>query len=264
MSDFDEARPISRSVWILAAAGAVAIHAGGIALALASMQPDEAEQNLGAPAIEIGVELTTPRLDPTGLPVGPDTEASIASPAMVEQEKVVKQTDLPKAAPTETDDPEQVVTLNDTKQPPDDDPRPASQESHASTQTVAAEETATPTIENAVQAPRSVAPAPGTGETARRDVVTWQRELAAHFNKYKSYPPDRSMQRAEVIVSFVLDRTGHIVATSIVKGSGDPSFDEAALAMLQRADPVPAPPPLVADQGLAFSLPVIFHVKGPH
>ena len=32
--------------------------------------------------------------------------------------------------------------------------------------------------------------------------------------------------------------------------------------MLQRADPVPAPPPLVADEGLAFSLPVIFHVKG--
>ena len=110
---------------------------------------------------------------------------------------MVEQTDLPKAAPTETDDPDRVVTLDDTKSRTTTIPSRFA-ESHASTQTVAAEETATPAIENAVQAPRSVAPAPGTGETARRDVVTWQQELAAHFNKYKSYPPDRSMQRAEV------------------------------------------------------------------
>jgi periplasmic protein TonB len=32
--------------------------------------------------------------------------------------------------------------------------------------------------------------------------------------------------------------------------------------MLQRSDPVPAPPPLVADDGLTFSLPVIFQAKG--
>jgi TonB family protein len=46
-----------------------------------------------------------------------------------------------------------------------------------------------------------------------------------------------------------------------VKGSGDPVFDEAALAMLHRSDPVPAPPPLIADEGLSFTLPVVFRVK---
>jgi outer membrane biosynthesis protein TonB len=39
-------------------------------------------------------------------------------------------------------------------------------------------------------------------------------------------------------------------------------FDEAALAMIHRSDPVPPPPPLVADEGLSFTLPVIFRVKG--
>ena len=34
----------------------------------------------------------------------------------------------------------------------------------------------------------SVAPSPGTAESARRDKVTWQKELAAHFNKFKRYP----------------------------------------------------------------------------
>ena len=55
---------------------------------------------------------------------------------------------------------------------------------------------------------------------------------------------------------------GHVLSTSIVKGSGDVAFDEAALAMVRRSDPVPQPPPLVADEGLNFTLPVIFRVKG--
>ena len=32
--------------------------------------------------------------------------------------------------------------------------------------------------------------------------------------------------------------------------------------MIKRSDPVPQPPPLVADEGLNFTLPVIFRVKG--
>jgi periplasmic protein TonB len=53
-----------------------------------------------------------------------------------------------------------------------------------------------------------------------------------------------------------------VISKLIVKGSGDPSFDAAALDMLQRSDPVPPPPPpLVADEGLSFRLPVIFQVK---
>ena len=99
------------------------------------------------------------------------------------------------------------------------------------------------------------------GESAVRQRATWEKELAAHFNRFKRYPSDRVMQSAEVIVGFVLDRIGHVVSARIIKGSGDASFDEAALAMLQRADPVPAPPPLVADEDLTFSVPVDFRAK---
>jgi periplasmic protein TonB len=70
------------------------------------------------------------------------------------------------------------------------------------------------------------------------------------------------MQPAEVVVNFALDRMGHVVSWRVVKSSGDAAFDAAALAMLQRSDPVPPPPPLVADEGLTFTMPVIFHVKG--
>jgi periplasmic protein TonB len=260
MSAAELPRHLSPPVWIAAALAAVAIHAGGVALALASMQPDSAV-DLGAPGIEIGIELVSPHLDPTDAPVGPDTEAAAAAPAIVEQKAVIEPNDLPKAVPTETDDPERVVAPEETKKPKEDEPKIATVQASPSTESIAAEETATPTVETAPEAPRSVAPAPGTGESALRERQSWQKELAAHFNKYKRYPSDRTMQAAEVVVSFELDRAGNVLSTKIVKGSGDVSFDDAAIGMLRRASPVPQPPPLVADEGLAFTLPVIFRVK---
>src|SRR5438270_98134 len=128
--------------------------------------------------------------------------------------------------------------------------------------TVAAEATATPSSDNIPQAARSVAPALGTGDTARRIRATWQKELVAHLDKHKRYPAGRTLKSAEIVVGFALDRKGHVLSASIVKGSGDTAFDEAALAMIRRSDPVPQPPPVIADEGLNFTLPVIFRIKG--
>jgi protein TonB len=86
--------------------------------------------------------------------------------------------------------------------------------------------------------------------------------LVAHLDKHKRYPAERQQKTAEIVVSFAIDRLGHVLSTSIVKGSGDTAFDEAALAMVRRSDPLPPPPPLIADDGLSFTLPVIFRVKG--
>ena len=99
-------------------------------------------------------------------------------------------------------------------------------------ESVAAEATATPSTEAIPEGPRSVAPAQGTGESARRVRATWQKELLAHLDKHKRYPAERSQKSAEILVSFALDRMGHVLSTSIVKGSGDAAFDQAALAMV--------------------------------
>jgi TonB family protein len=162
----------------------------------------------------------------------------------------------------ETDNPDRLVTPNDSNKPKEDDTRIAAVQTNASTESLAAEATATPSSEAIKQGPRSVAPAQGTGESAQRLRVTWQKELIAHLDKHKRYPAQRSQKSAEILVSFALDRMGHVLSTGIVKGSGDAAFDEAALAMVRRSDPVPQPPPLIADEGLNFTLPVIFKVKG--
>jgi TonB family protein len=226
------------------------------------MQTDDPDDSLGAPAIEIGLEMMAPRQEVTDLPPGPDTDASVASPALAEQQAEVKDTDLPKAVPTETEEPDRVVTTNDVKEPEKEEQKVAAVQTQASQESVAAEATATPSSEAIPEGPRSVAPASGTGESARRMRATWTKQLIAHLDKHKRYPAERQQKTAEIVVSFVLDRTGHVLSTSIAKGSGDTAFDQAALAMVRRSDPVPQPPPLVADEGLNFTLPVIFRVKG--
>jgi TonB family protein len=92
--------------------------------------------------------------------------------------------------------------------------------------------------------------------------MTWQKELLAHLDKFKRYPAERSQKSAEILITMTLDRTGHVVSANISRGSGDDAFDHAALAMVERASPVPPPPPLISDEGLDFSLPVIFRKSG--
>jgi protein TonB len=262
MTELDTGRNTSQLQWLIAGLCALALHVGGAAFALAHLQTDVSDDDLGAPAIEIGLELASPRREATDLPPGPESDAAVASPALAEQKAEVKETDLPKDTPTETEDPDRVVTPNEAKKPVEEDAKIAAVQTQASQESIAAEATATPSSENIPEGPRSVAPAQGTGESAQRVRATWQRELMAHLDKHKRYPTAHALKSAEILVSFVLDRMGHVLSTSVVKGSGDPAFDEAAMAMLKRSDPVPQPPPLVADEGLNFTLPVIFRVKG--
>jgi protein TonB len=262
MSDLEtEPRP-SRRLWILAAVGALALHLGCGALAIAHLQEAESEDSLGANAIEIGLEFASPRREVTDLPPGPDADASVAAPALAEQKAEVEETELPKDVPTEADEADRVVTPDESNKPKEEDSKIAAVQTSASTESVASEATAMPSSEAIPEGPRSIAPAIGSGETARRMRATWQKELVAHLDKHKRYPAARSQKSAEILVSFALDRMGHVLSATIIKGSGDAAFDEAALGMLKRSDPVPQPPPLVADEGLKFTLPVIFRVKG--
>jgi protein TonB len=261
MSNFVSSQGVSPRMWALAALGAVTIHVGCVALALNYMREDDPEDALGAPAIEIGVEMLAPRIDPTDLPPGPDVEASVASPQIVEQREIIEPADLPHAMPTESEDPDRVVSPIETNKPKNDDPNIPSVPAIPSVESITAEATAPPSSEIVQESTRSVNPVQGTGESPDRVRATWQKELIAHFNRHKRYPTNRAAQTAEILVNFIIDETGRVTSSSIVKGSGDTSFDEAALAMIRRSDPVPRPPSLVAQEGLNFTLPVIFRAK---
>ena len=252
---FDEPfRPLPRT-WVIGAVGALALHVAGGALVFGYMRDKSVD--LGVPGLVIDVELTAPRRAPNDLPVGPDTEA------------------LARASWTKTGDAEKTICESCADRPTMRGERLArgrgaaggsGPEDHGGASrpinpSVAAEETAIPSVATARESVASRTPSPGTGESALRERVTWQKELAAHFDKYKRYPEDGAARSAEVVVNFVLDDVGHIVTSRVVKSSGDLVFDDAALSMLRRSDPVPPPPPLVASAGLSFTMPVVFHVK---
>src|SRR6202047_3082532 len=211
MPDLDTEQKPSRRLWILAAVGALALHIGGAALAIAHLRSDDVDDSLGAPAIEIGLEMMSPHLEPTDLPPGPDADASVASPALAEQKTEVKETELPKEVPTEAEDPDRVEAPNDSKKPHQDGPQVAAVETSASAESVAAEATAMPSTEAIQEGPRSVAPVQGTGESVRRMRATWQKELIAHLDKHKRYPSEGCQKNAEILVSFALDRSDSVV-----------------------------------------------------
>ena len=163
--------------------------------------------------------------------------------------------------PTETEDPDRIVSPDASRKPQEDETKVKVMETSPSQESVASEAAAAPTSETMKEAPVSAAPVLGTGESARRVRTTWQRQLLAHLDRHKRYPSGATHPTGQVTLSFVLDRVGHVVSASVLQGSGDAALDQAALTMIRRSDPVPQPPPLVADEGLNFSIPVVFRAK---
>jgi TonB family protein len=249
------------AIWIPAAIGAVALHLACVGLVYANLPVEDAD-DLGAPAFEVGLDLLSPRTEATDLPPGPESDASAAAPAQIEQKEKVEETAFPQEKAIETEEPDRIVTETAPKKPTEEEQKVAAVETNASTESAASEATAPAPVENAREAPVTAAPAPGTGASAQRIRVTWQKKLMAHLERFKRYPTTGVPRSTRIEVGFTLDRLGHVVSAEIRQGSGDLAFDQAALAMLRRADPVPPPPPLIADEGLNFTLPVVYRVKG--
>src|SRR5215468_1065285 len=121
MPDPDNRPGLSRPLWIFAAVGALSLHLGGAALAFVHMRATDDDESLGAPAIEVGLEMMSPQREATDLPPGPDSDVSVASPALAQQQAEVKDSNLPKDNPDETEDPDRVVTTNETRKPVEED-----------------------------------------------------------------------------------------------------------------------------------------------
>jgi protein TonB len=261
MSDLETEPKPSKRLWACAAIGALALHLGGVALAVAHLRTDGDDGTLGATAIEIGV-FSSPRVEQNDLPPGPDTDASTASPQLAEQKAEVKETELEKDKPTETEDPDRIVTESQTNKPKEDDPKIAAVATAASQESVAQEATARQTLdENAPEADKAKAPNLGIGKDKGRLTADWGKQISAYFELHKRYPKVKKNKTATVKVSLVLNRLGNVMQVGILESSGDAAFDEAAIAMIRRSDPVPRPPAELTDDTFSYSLNVNFNEK---
>ena len=62
-----------------------------------------------------------------------------------------------------------------------------------------------------------------------------------------------------VRLTFIVGRDGHITSKAVTASSGNANADEAALAMLERAQPFPRMPAAMTETDQSFALPVRFH-----
>jgi TonB family protein len=237
------------------------VHAACFALARDYLRNADPDAELGGKAIEIGIELLAPRSEPTELPAGPDAEESRASPP-AEQAKIIEPMALPREVPVESDEPELAVTPIETEKPIEDKPITLPELAQPSVEAIGSKATALPGFDAKRPSTRSMAPEPlGVSASVQRVQATWQKELIAHFDQHKRYPASHSLDTAQTMVTFALDDNGRVLSAAVVRGSGDESLDEAALAMIWRSNPVPRPPAIVAQGGLSFTIPVIFRAK---
>ncbi len=111
---------------------------------------------------------------------------------------------------------------------------PQPQSSQAAADKVRAQ--AQTTSANMTAAPQSVAGSVSSPQAR----ISWVSRLMAHLEKFKRYP---GRETGTVVIRFTLDDTGNVLSYTLVSSSGSAALDRAALSMVQRASPVPAPPP---------------------
>jgi len=76
----------------------------------------------------------------------------------------------------------------------------------------------------------------------------------------KRYPADarRARLHGTAVVSFTVSKSGGVSGIRLVRSSGHPILDQAALAMVRRASPMPPIPPGTGRSSFRFQVPVLF------
>jgi periplasmic protein TonB len=230
---FGDETPRDFARWAFAGALVAAVHAALLVGYLFWRAPD---QPPGDNTEEISIELDP--IDSNAdarLNVAPAPEAMIeqkatppAPPKPVEPQKITPPPPEPDVttadvAPPEVKPPEKV-----------EEPKPPSPI------------TAAPTKGGAPQVPRS-----------------YQTLLMRRLQQLKRYPRG-ARERGEVgvaLLEFLLNRDGRVLSRKIVRSSGHAELDDEALAMIERAQPLPAFPPSMTKDEYSFTVPLRFSLQ---
>jgi len=83
----------------------------------------------------------------------------------------------------------------------------------------------------------------------------WRQQIAAQLRSHqRSAPTEACGKGGEAKVGFKLDRTGKLISSSILAGTGLAVLDKAALEFTKDAQPFPPAPPETGDDQLEFSV----------
>jgi TonB family protein len=113
-------------------------------------------------------------------------------------------------------------------------------------------------------APAPQTPSAGvTGKAVGEARQAFLARLLARLNRFKRYPPQARKAHIEgvVMLHFVMDANGNVRTAEIAKSSGRPLLDKEALALIRRAQPLPALPAGFPGNVLDAEVPIVFSLS---
>lgn len=237
--------------WISGVSLSLALH---VALAIVlwlqqrALPPMPAQPAAEAVLMELSLIPEAPRSNPRDLPPGPVQPDRLASHSRSQPAPIEPTADI---APRETGD-KHVVP-----QTPADRPTDTSASIDAS-----ASQASAPPEAPSTDASRHAA-AQDTAGSLPAPTAQWQNLLLGHLQRYKRYPRQARRLRQEGVsyVYLVVDRSGNVLSWRTERSSGHSVLDEEALAVVQRASPVPAPPADTAGDTVQVLVPIEFHIS---
>jgi protein TonB len=230
--------------WAACFALAVCVHGAGAAALLAKWsEHSDAAATSPVVMIELAPVAVAPEIIPNDMP--PDQVAARAEEPEPEPEKPVEKVELP---PPEAPKPE--VTL---PPPPKKVEKPKEKPKKKS---VAAAPSAAPQ-----RADSAAAPMLGAAARDSNALPNWRSQLVARLERYKRYPSEARGDNGTAQVAFRVDRGGGVHNVRIARSSGSSVLDREALALLDRAQPMPAPPPEVRDSELTLVAPIRYNMR---
>jgi periplasmic protein TonB len=206
--------------------------------------------------------------------VAPQAEAPSPPPPSPEPTASLEPTPSPSETPPSPDPTPSPTPSAAATDPPPPAPSATPDEAPPPTPTPSPVETKAPQVPPA-QAAEEAASAPAmpvVNATQRADVAratagreevatsaairSWERDLIAKIERNKRFPADARGHFGIVSVAFAIDRTGHLTEVRLLHSSGAPALDRAALDLIRRSQPFPAPPAEMAERDLSFVAPI--------
>ncbi|KAB2687209.1 cell envelope integrity protein TolA [Brucella pseudogrignonensis] len=209
------------------------------------ISPDEVMSDASAAAQKVEEPVDEPVLEQEVVQDEPEPVEEEPREEIAQLDKV--EVPLPVAKPKPPEPKKEIVKKDEPKK------KPVKQREQASAkQAVKAQAQVTQSSRNAAR--QSASGLFASSMTPAR----WQSRLMAHLERRKKYPSGAKSRREEgtVYVRFRIDDSGKVLSATLARSSGWPELDNEVLSLVQRASPVPAPPP---DVNKTITAPVKFN-----
>jgi protein TonB len=252
--------------WLISAAIVVLAHGAGAAAMVAWREQVEPAEPAAAIVVEFAPLPVAPANRETDIPPGPEQVMSDASPDRPVE--TVKETveEKPEQKIEPVEEPPLEVKPAPNPELPIQPPTPQQKQEMPQRQEPRPPAPTTSMPQAAPLETAAIPAAPVQGPPVPKSsnaIPTWKTQIAALLERNKRYPPAAQArgERGVAQVFFSLDRQGRVIDSRVVRSSGAVALDEEALALLQRAQPFPAPPAELGGPRVDLTVPIRFNLK---